>query len=316
MRKIESITEEQAQKGREFYDKWLARALSTGPFDRQAAEEALFAAYGHIGLARPEVKWSSSPVKSIVSAVFKIVEGYPTITKKLVDDEMKLALAAINSNVDSRVSSVIREQIKTRIDTRMLDIANVVASELLIRAATIGDTRPKVGQVLSKLVENGVCGAFHAGSYAIFDYMAFLGMKKPMMRGLVGTADISWYWPFETVVFAADRPTKLVFDKDGRPHSEDGQYAIEFSDGFGTHCWHGVRVPFEAFERDGVHRDTLSITADKPVRDAILQIKSLRWAAEGKKPDETEDERVKAAQAVQRLGGLDAVCDLIEEEKQ
>ena len=57
-----------------------------------------------------------------------------------------------------------------------------------------------------------------------------------------------WIWWHEQVCALSDRPVHLCRDARGRLHRADGM-AIEYSDGWGLHAWHGVRVPAQVIEQ-------------------------------------------------------------------
>lgn len=52
-----------------------------------------------------------------------------------------------------------------------------------------------------------------------------------------------WWWPFDGVVFASQRP-KVHWDGEGRMHREDG-LAVEYKGGYGLAFWRGVCIPQE-----------------------------------------------------------------------
>jgi hypothetical protein len=55
---------------------------------------------------------------------------------------------------------------------------------------------------------------------------------------------IGWWAPWDGICFVSDRPRHVSFDAARRLHSETGM-AVEYSDGWGVHAWHGLRVPAE-----------------------------------------------------------------------
>jgi hypothetical protein len=65
------------------------------------------------------------------------------------------------------------------------------------------------------------------------------GALEPL-RQLAGSCGV--WWAFEHVAILTERPRLLVLDEDECPHSESGP-AVEYSDGFGYHAWHGATVP-------------------------------------------------------------------------
>jgi hypothetical protein len=50
-----------------------------------------------------------------------------------------------------------------------------------------------------------------------------------------------WWFPYDGVVLASDRPRTLAVDERGRLHNAEGA-ALQYSDGYSVYAWHGVRV--------------------------------------------------------------------------
>lgn len=55
---------------------------------------------------------------------------------------------------------------------------------------------------------------------------------------------VGWTWWHEDVLALSDRPKIILRDEEGRLHSQKGK-AIEYRDGWGFSCWHGVVIPDE-----------------------------------------------------------------------
>ena len=51
-----------------------------------------------------------------------------------------------------------------------------------------------------------------------------------------------WWYPFENVVVASERPVDVDWDRPHRLHCKDGP-SVEFADGFKLFSWHGCNVP-------------------------------------------------------------------------
>jgi hypothetical protein len=57
-----------------------------------------------------------------------------------------------------------------------------------------------------------------------------------------------WWFPYEGLVFASERPCFLSLDSDGRLHNSE-RAALEYRDGYSLYAWHGVTVPSWIIER-------------------------------------------------------------------
>ena len=53
-----------------------------------------------------------------------------------------------------------------------------------------------------------------------------------------------WWWPFENIVIASQRPVTVKWDDELRLHSENGP-AVEYADGYALASWHGQAIPLD-----------------------------------------------------------------------
>ena len=85
---------------------------------------------------------------------------------------------------------------------------------------------------------------------AFYSFAAKIGVKFDadhwrIFQGWAALAEsVCWWSPYDGVCIISDRPRKASFDAERRLHCETGA-AIQFSDGWGMHAWHGQRVPAE-----------------------------------------------------------------------
>ena len=69
------------------------------------------------------------------------------------------------------------------------------------------------------------------------------GKLQPQLDAMLHAARTCGPWyPMHGVCVIGDRPTVLERDRDGRLHCETG-LAVNWSDGWATHWWHGICVP-------------------------------------------------------------------------
>jgi hypothetical protein len=54
--------------------------------------------------------------------------------------------------------------------------------------------------------------------------------------------ECEWWWPYENIVVACQKPIAVRWDDRRRLHAE-GRPAIEYADGYSLFAWHGVAVP-------------------------------------------------------------------------
>jgi hypothetical protein len=58
------------------------------------------------------------------------------------------------------------------------------------------------------------------------------------------SSQCEWWWPYEGVVIASERPASVKWDDEQRLHSENGP-AVEYADGYSLSAWHGQVIPGE-----------------------------------------------------------------------
>ena len=87
-------------------------------------------------------------------------------------------------------------------------------------------------------------------------------------------AQCEWWWPFENVVIASEKPRIVRWDDDRRLHCENGP-AVEYADGYSLFAWHGRRLP----ARWVLERDTIDPT--EILREQNVETKAAGLACIG-----------------------------------
>lgn len=110
------------------------------------------------------------------------------------------------------------------------------------------------GELLPSQLYNYCAGPWRCATHVGFDYMGRSGdVYEPRQQALLQLwltqcRDCHWWFPYEGIVLASDRPRVLELDEGGRLHSAKGP-ALEYRDGHALHAWHGVRVPARVITR-------------------------------------------------------------------
>jgi len=121
------------------------------------------------------------------------------------------------------------------------------------------------------------CYGTHDASWlGFYDFMrAEMGLAEETkeLEGLTeaALAGISWFWPYEDVVYISELPTVVAQDQEGRLHAETGP-AIGYSDGTAVWAWHGVQVPEDVI----MHPENITVErvrdeANAEVRRVMLE---------------------------------------------
>lgn len=87
-------------------------------------------------------------------------------------------------------------------------------------------------------------GYHESAKLAFYDFFRQIGVNGlERMEGRFAVAHCcGWWWSLPNIAVVTHRATKLHLDDEKRMHCEKGP-AIEFADGWGMHCWHGIHVP-------------------------------------------------------------------------
>lgn len=291
----------------EVVQEWVARALSTGPVDRGAAESALRDAYVAAGYPPPSsVVWlPSHPAAALVaSTIGGICEQRMPRRVDAVDDPDLVGLAravgrplyhrvapgdkdGVEARVRPHVSPLLWKRIEIDVRRRVRDLVGArlrrpVDDELsaLVPSAleTDGDGTELVERSWTTAMEQlaiqnswvpvggvdwsraravwrlpsgeprsvGVLtGAECADWLAMADFLVRTACLRPAPASFPPlcrlTAAAGMWWAFEHLAVVAERPVAIRLDEQGLVHNADDP-AIEYSDGFAVHAWHGQRV--------------------------------------------------------------------------
>ncbi|MFD0637171.1 DUF6745 domain-containing protein [Catenulispora yoronensis] len=117
----------------------------------------------------------------------------------------------------------------------------------------------------------------HLEELALLDALSRLHADRAAFRPVDGVAAVArsagWWWPFEDVAVASERPTVRTLDREGRLHAEDGP-ALAYPGGLAAHFWHGRVVPRWAVLEPTVAR----IAAEANVEVRRCAIEAMGWA--------------------------------------
>lgn len=314
--KIDKLTDEQTNLIPAFYDAWIKNALSTDPIDHKAVERGFKLSYATIALPPPKVLWLSSPLKGAIAATTLSEKLGETINKTLWTNELERAKKVVEEKVSPRVIKIVKRALMDAIAEETAAVVIPLALELEQRASAL--KMDGAEEVVRELLMAAVFGGFDAAWFSFYDYMErVLGIKEfgpkghSRLKGLIRSTKSGWYWPFKSIVIATEHPIKILRDVNKKPHAKDTT-AIEYSDGFATHAWHGVRVSPESISSpDSVTWKDVEETAETDLKDALAEIKALKWSESGSE-NESKDEKYDAAMAVKRLGGLEGLKGLTE----
>lgn len=231
---ITELTPEQEALIPVYQEKWKAIAFSTERIDRQKAAEAVKAIYQleQVSSKEPEMLFFDSPYGASSA-----------LDKLLANQEFKTVGNQLVFQLQNQIASQLNDQFETQLNRRLISNFRQVV-ELL---STLVD-RQIPYRKRGNLSYNIPC---YSPSSAVFLdlYLDFccsvLNCACDREKWLVSQSlskHCGWIYFFEDTCIICDRPSKILFDREGRIHGE-GEPAIQFVDGFSVYAYHGVWIP-------------------------------------------------------------------------
>ena len=106
-------------------------------------------------------------------------------------------------------------------------------------------------QLRSQRIYDGdhLCGAHDLYWIAFYRFCQRLGVNYGEAAKALDTMEAissqcEWWWPYDGVVIASEKPVSIKWDDEQRLHSENGP-AVEYADGYSLSAWHGQAIPGE-----------------------------------------------------------------------
>jgi len=102
-------------------------------------------------------------------------------------------------------------------------------------------------------LSNYFAGSHWAAWEVFYDFCKKIGVRYNEWQSttldlwIQQSLNCHWWWPYEGIVLASERPTICRTDDRGRLHSMEGP-ALGYSDGWGVYASHGVRLPADIIE--------------------------------------------------------------------
>lgn len=269
-KKIEKLTPEQEAYLPIFRQEYLRRACGGDRIDRPSLELALSDAYACIGKPSPKLLIFDSPAACLLA--IKIFEvGTDKILGGQIDGQF---WDHLGGQLYNRLRNQIRDQLWDQIGSQIGDqiwgqlrghledhLRDHLRDHLGVHLRGqiwdhLGDQLGVQlwGQLRNQLIDQKIWNPnFLWGSQdnywiAWAKFGEYIGVKftldqshKLDVMDRIGN-QCEWWWPFENIVIACERPLFVKWDDASRLHSESGP-AVKYADGYAIYAWHGTRVP-------------------------------------------------------------------------
>jgi len=245
MAKIEKLTPEQEADLPIFRQRYLDIALGGGRIERDKLQTAMNDAYAVVGKPSPALFIFDSPQECMLAIkIFQM--GGKDLGDNLWDN--------LGDNLSANLSANLRANLGDNLWANLGD--NLSANLSANLRANLGDNlRANLWANLSaNLTKENVWNPnFLWGSQDLYwiSYYRFAqkigcvfaetDAKRLDVMEVIST-QCEWWWPFEGIVFASQRPLVVRKDDAGRLH---GEYkpALEYADGYKLYAWHGTNLP-------------------------------------------------------------------------
>ena len=287
VKRVDALTDEQRARFAEWVEKWTAIGLATGPADRPKFERSVAKCYQAAGLAPPKrVVWATSPLVMAVAAptasfLIELKNGVAVrgavgvavggavsdAVRGAVDGAVRGAVdvavrGTVRGAVDGAVRGAVSDAVGDAVRVAVSDAVRVAVSDAVdgtVRGAVRGTVRGAVVSVIKQSWYRYLGGQFWVGGWywgspayvSFFRDVCGLDLGDEMnarAEAYAGTAESAcWWWPHREFVMVCERPIRINRDAHGRLHSIT-QKAIEWRDGWGLYCIHGVEVPSHVVE--------------------------------------------------------------------
>jgi hypothetical protein len=305
---------EVAEVIRSIRNEWITLGTSGAPTNRAAAERGFRALYDN--KKKLKIEWGPSPLAGVLASLkyMRKEENQRTDYWNSLVNEM------VTQFLEHPLYGKLRNNLSREVSSRTEPMVDAVSTNL---EACI-ELLPKIAKqkipdrdmaLCRSLSDEANVGSMEGPQCCVLDFFdRAYGLDRFWV--LRDIAQAGWFWCFKEVVVATERPTKVILDANGLPHGEK-EAAITYADGHEVHCVHGTVVTKEVTDdADNVKWDELfdRDMVNTKYRDALARAKTDKWSKEGNK-EESEEDRVDAAEAVKRLGGVVAMRDLVENNK-
>ena len=163
----------------------------------------------------------------------------------------------LRDQLRDQLSSQLRDQLSGQLFGQLSDQLSGQLSDQLrdqLRDQLSGQLRDQLRDQLFGMIWRCFAGSMWCMWEVLYDFAQEIGVKyteetQAKLKLWINQATHCHFWyPYDNVVLASERPASINLDIAGRLHSHD-RLAIGYSDGWGIHASHGLRVPEYIIER-------------------------------------------------------------------
>ena len=303
---IEKLTQQQIKMAPIVRNKWLEIGLSTVT-NKETTELAVSAVYAQANLPPPQlIIWLNSPLQGVYGAHL-LSQLHKQINNQVGDqirDQIREQVGEqvgnqvgnqvrdqvweqvwdqvweqVGGQVWDQVEEQVRKQVKEQVEDQVREqVWNQVWNQVWdqvwgqvggqvwdqVRSSKPGDIRTQL-----HTCGYGLHDAPWLGFYDFFLHQCNIAKCADLKPLMLLAEHGGWWWPYTNATILTPKPSYICRDEQGRLHHENKK-ALEYPDGWGLYCWHGVRVPANII----LHPD--QITKDEILKETNQELKRIK----------------------------------------
>ena len=258
MKTITKLTPVQEGRLVEFREEWRKVGLCCDPADFETGDDVIRGFYRRLNKPDPIILHFSSPAmcELAVNFVFHVLKDsqldsqlHSKLDSQLYSQLGSQLYSQLGSQLHSQLYSQLGSQLYSQLDSQLRSqLDSQLHSQLY---SQLGSQLYSQLDKLRPYFLNNRWGSQHWCAWEAFYLFGHeIGVEYSaediaLLREWARLSkSIGWWAPWDGICFVSDRPRHVSFDAARRLHSETGM-AVEYSDGWGVHAWHGLRVPAE-----------------------------------------------------------------------
>ena len=280
MKKIEKLTPEQEAELPAFRQRYLEIACGGGRIDRDTLQGHLNAAYALIGKPEPALFIFDSPAACMLALkIFKMPKESQLrsqlesqlwsqlwsqlrsqLWSQLRSQLWSQLWSQLGSQLESQLWSQLWSQLRSQLGSQLWSqLWSQLESQLWSQLES--QLESQLGSQLESQLRsqniydsNYLWGSQDLYWLALYRFCQTIGVKYPkkdaatldLMEGI--SSQCEWWFPYDGIVIASERPRTVRWDGERRLHCEAGP-AVEYADGYSLYSWRGISIPADWIEK-------------------------------------------------------------------
>jgi hypothetical protein len=266
---ITKLTPEQEREMVSVRERWMSIGLSCDPVDQDRTLKAISAMYVAIGKPAPTVLVFSSPMMCMLA--YAVLRNLPQVKGQLSGQ--------LSGQLYSQLRGQLRDQLRDQLSGQLYDqlsgqlygqLSGQLSGQLYgqLSGQLRGQLRDQLSGQLYDQLRDQLSGQLYdqlrgqlsgqewchfAGNQwcafeVFYSFARQIGVQysewqnKTLDMWLEHSEACHWWWPYNGMVLASDRPREIHLNSSGQLHKDEGM-AVRYSDGWGVHFLNGVSIP-------------------------------------------------------------------------